>query len=177
MVVVESDGGVLWIPPAIYMSSCGIDITNFPFDIQECHMKFGSWTYDGLKLDIDFYDGKPEIDISDYVPSNEWNLIAHPALYRQETPCISVEGYCTPCLQRRHPAHKWNLIGHPAQRHVQYYAGLTAPYVDLRFHIMLQRVAIFYKYILVLPCVLLSFLTLVIFWLPPESAAKMMLGA
>jgi len=40
MVVVESDGGVLWIPPAIYMSSCGIDITNFPFDIQECHMKF-----------------------------------------------------------------------------------------------------------------------------------------
>jgi len=34
MVVVESDGQVLWIPPAIYMSSCGIDITHFPFDIQ-----------------------------------------------------------------------------------------------------------------------------------------------
>ena len=40
MVVVESDGQVLWIPPAIYMSSCGIDITNFPFDIQTCYMKF-----------------------------------------------------------------------------------------------------------------------------------------
>jgi len=36
------DGQVLWIPPAIYMSSCGIDITHFPFDIQTCHMKFGS---------------------------------------------------------------------------------------------------------------------------------------
>jgi len=59
---------------------------------------------------------------------------------------------------------------------IQYYAGLTAPYVDLRFSVILQRVAIFYKYILVLPCVLLSALTLVIFWLPPESAAKMMLG-
>jgi len=141
MVVVESNGEVLWIPPAIYMSSCGIDITHFPFDIQNCAMKFGSWTYDGLNLDIDFYDNKSEIDISDYIPSNEWNL-----------------------------------IGHPAMRRVQYYAGLDAPYVDLRFSVILQRVAIFYKYILVLPCVLLSFLTLVIFWLPPESAAKMMLG-
>jgi len=141
MVVVDSDGQVMWIPPAIYMSSCAIDITHFPFDIQECEMKFGSWTYDGLKLDIDFYGAKEEIDISDYIPSNEWNL-----------------------------------VGHPAIRRVEYYAGLDAPYVDLRFYVVLQRVAIFYKYILVLPCVLLSFLTLVIFWLPPESAAKMMLG-
>jgi len=54
--------------------------------------------------------------------------------------------------------------------------GLNTPYPNLRFYIVLQRVAIFHKYILVLPCVLLSFLTLVIFWLPPESAAKMMLG-
>ena len=34
----------------------------------------------------------------------------------------------------------------------------------------------FYNYILILPCVLLSSLTLVLFWLPPESPAKMVLG-
>ena len=34
----------------------------------------------------------------------------------------------------------------------------------------------FYNYILVLPCVLLSCLTTVLFWLPPESPAKMVLG-
>ena len=55
--VVDHDGGVLWIPPAIFMSTCQIDITNFPFDVQECMLKFGSWTYDGYKLDISFYDG------------------------------------------------------------------------------------------------------------------------
>jgi len=77
--VVESDGQVLWIPPAIFMSSCEIDITYFPFDIQHCLMKFGSWTYDGLQLDVDFYEDKEEIDISEYIPSNEWNLIDHPA--------------------------------------------------------------------------------------------------
>jgi len=56
------------------------------------------------------------------------------------------------------------------------YQGLVAPYPDLTFWIYLQRVPMFHKYILVLPCVLLSFLTLVIFWLPPESPAKVMLG-
>ena len=84
MVVVESDGTVLWIPPAIFMSSCAIDITHFPFDIQTCEMKFGSWTYDGLKLDIGFYDNKSEIDISDYIASNEWNLVGHPAVKRTQ---------------------------------------------------------------------------------------------
>jgi len=49
-------GTVLWIPPALFRSSCSIDITQFPFDIQTCQLKFGSWTYDGFKLDIDFYD-------------------------------------------------------------------------------------------------------------------------
>jgi len=46
MAVVQSDGTVLWIPPALFRSSCSIDITQFPFDIQTCQLKFGSWTYD-----------------------------------------------------------------------------------------------------------------------------------
>jgi len=54
---------------------------------------------------------------------------------------------------------------------VKYYSCCSEP-----FTVSLRRVAAFYNYVLVLPCVLLSFLTLVIFWLPPESPAKMMLG-
>ena len=34
----------------IFMSSCPIDITWFPFDDQNCEMKFGSWTYNGFKV-------------------------------------------------------------------------------------------------------------------------------
>lgn len=46
-VVIFNHGDVLWIPPAIYKSSCTIDVTYFPFDQQECKMKFGSWTFNG----------------------------------------------------------------------------------------------------------------------------------
>ncbi|ESN93688.1 hypothetical protein HELRODRAFT_140970, partial [Helobdella robusta] len=141
MVLVNNNGTVDWLPQAIFKSTCNIDITNFPFDIQVCKMKFGSWTYDGYKLDVNFLDDKDEFEISDYVRSNEWEL-----------------------LDSR------------AKKNVKYYYGLIEPYPDLTFFVIIRRVAVFYNYILVLPCVLLSFLTLVIFWLPPESPAKVMLG-
>jgi len=51
-VVIHSDGSVLWIPPAIYKSSCTIDVKYFPFDEQSCQMKFGSWTFNGDQVGL-----------------------------------------------------------------------------------------------------------------------------
>lgn len=73
-------------------------------------------------------------------------------------------------------SNEWALVGHPAKKNVKHYSCCVEPYPDLTFTVQLKRVAAFYHYILVLPCVLLSFLTLVIFWLPPESPAKILLG-
>lgn len=49
---IYSQGLVEWKPPAIYKSSCEIDVEYFPFDEQTCVLKFGSWTYDGFKVSI-----------------------------------------------------------------------------------------------------------------------------
>ena len=49
-VVVTNEGHCTYIPPGIFKSTCLIDITWFPFDDQECGMKFGSWTYNGFKV-------------------------------------------------------------------------------------------------------------------------------
>jgi hypothetical protein len=43
-------GEVFWKPPAIYKSSCEINVEYFPFDEQSCVMKFGSWTYNGFQV-------------------------------------------------------------------------------------------------------------------------------
>ena len=48
--VLTSAGSCTYIPPGIFKSTCKIDITWFPFDDQDCEMKFGSWTYDGGKV-------------------------------------------------------------------------------------------------------------------------------
>ena len=63
LLAVNSRGIVRWIPPAIYNSACQIDMKNFPFDAQTCLFKFGSWMYDGYRLDLRFYDGMARVDI------------------------------------------------------------------------------------------------------------------
>lgn len=51
-IVVYNTGLCSWIPLGIYISSCSINIKWFPFDDQYCKLKFGSWTYDGSKINL-----------------------------------------------------------------------------------------------------------------------------
>uniref|UniRef100_A0A915J6H1 Neurotransmitter-gated ion-channel ligand-binding domain-containing protein n=1 Tax=Romanomermis culicivorax TaxID=13658 RepID=A0A915J6H1_ROMCU len=75
-VVVYSNGKIVWIPPGNLRSSCNIDIKWFPFDDQKCYLKFGSWTYNGFKLDL--REMSKNIDISEYIENGEWALIDVP---------------------------------------------------------------------------------------------------
>lgn len=64
----------MYVPPGIFKSTCKIDITWFPFDDQRCEMKFGSWTYDGLQLDLQLQD-EAGGDISSFITNGEWDLL------------------------------------------------------------------------------------------------------
>lgn len=46
----------------------------FPFDVQQCELKFGSWSYGGWSLDLQMQ----EADVSGYIPNGEWDLIGKP---------------------------------------------------------------------------------------------------
>merc|ERR1719340_86842 len=76
-VVVTSGGLCTYIPPGIFKSSCQIDITWFPFDDQNCEMKFGSWTYNGFK--VNFMLQQDSGDISGFIANGEWALLGVPA--------------------------------------------------------------------------------------------------
>ena len=52
LAMVSRDGGVFWPPIVRFRSTCKVDITFFPFDDQICHMKMGSWAYDGLQVRV-----------------------------------------------------------------------------------------------------------------------------
>ncbi|KAF7686715.1 neuronal acetylcholine receptor subunit alpha-7 [Silurus meridionalis] len=73
-VLVNSSGACQYIPPGILKSTCYIDVRWFPFDVQKCDLKFGSWTYNGWLLDLQMQ----EVDISTYIPNGEWDLVGVP---------------------------------------------------------------------------------------------------
>uniref|UniRef100_A0A0K0E465 Acetylcholine receptor subunit alpha-type acr-16 n=1 Tax=Strongyloides stercoralis TaxID=6248 RepID=A0A0K0E465_STRER len=81
--VVYSNGEITWIPPGILKFSCKIDVTYFPFDNIFCSLKFGSWTYHGLDLELQIDTDDPtathQMDLSDYVANGEWILVGTPA--------------------------------------------------------------------------------------------------
>ncbi|XP_054710773.1 neuronal acetylcholine receptor subunit alpha-10-like [Uloborus diversus] len=72
-VIISSDGNLTWLSSAIFRSSCKIDVAWFPFDEQNCSMKFASWTYDGRRVDLVIQTR--EGDLSNYIENGEWDLI------------------------------------------------------------------------------------------------------
>ena len=51
----------------LFKSTCKIDITWFPFDDQQCDLKFGSWTYSGWQVMVMMIgdDGSNDGDLVD----------------------------------------------------------------------------------------------------------------
>ncbi|KAG7154134.1 Neuronal acetylcholine receptor subunit alpha-7-like 3 [Homarus americanus] len=204
-VVVSSNGNCLYIPPGIFKSTCKIDITWFPFDDQRCKMKFGSWTYSGWQLDLQLQseDGG---DLSDFIKNGEWDLIGCPgkrnAIYYKCCPEPYVDVTFEIVIRRRTLYYFCNLIlpcvliasmavlgftlppdcGEklslevPGERNELTYQCCPEPYVDITFYIKIRRRTIYYLYNLVLPCIMISSMTLLGFSLPPDTGEKLTLG-
>lgn len=67
------NGSVFWPIPTRFKSTCQIDVTYFPYDEQECKLKFGSWTYNGYQVSIE--QRSDAIELSNYIPNGEWELL------------------------------------------------------------------------------------------------------
>lgn len=142
--ILHYDGRVVWTPPAIFKSSCEINVEFFPFDEQECFLKFGSWTFDGFQVDLVHINADPNnstvaygMDLSEYYPNVEWDI-------------LSV----------------------PAQRHVKTYPCCPEPFPDIYFSIIIRRKPLFYTVNLIIPCVGIFYLSILVFYLPAQSGEK-----
>lgn len=141
------NGKVVWEPPAIYKSSCIIDVEFFPFDVQKCNMRFGSWTYDGNQVDLVHICAKDEsstdviqngIDMRQFYESVEWDILESTAKknYKNDSCCEDP---------------------------------------DITFYITMRRKTLFHTVTLIIPCVAISFLTVLVFYLPSDSGEKVAL--
>ncbi|XP_022258600.1 acetylcholine receptor subunit alpha-like 1 isoform X1 [Limulus polyphemus] len=148
--VLHSDGLVIWRPPAIYKSSCEMNVQYFPFDEQTCTMKFGSWTYDGYTVDLKHKHQSDDAEESDIVIGIDLSDFY-----------LSVE---------------WDIMAVRARRKEKFYSCCDEPYPDITFNITLRRKTLFYTVNLIIPCVAISFLSVLVFYLPSESGEKVSLS-
>ncbi|CAI9558963.1 unnamed protein product [Staurois parvus] len=136
--IIKYDGTVIWTPPASYKSSCTMDVTFFfPFDRQNCSMKFGSWTYDGNMVDLILLDAN--VDRKDFFDNGEWDIL--------------------------------NATGLKGMRKDGLY---SYPFITYSF--VLRRLPLFYTLFLIVPCLGLSFLTVLVFYLPSDEGEKLSLS-
>jgi len=142
--ILHHDGKVLWNPPAIFKSSCEIDVEFFPFDTQVCHLKFGSWSFDGFQVDLIHIDAVPGNNTVEYgMDLSEYYL--------------NVE---------------WDILSVPAERHIKYYPCCPEPYPDIYFNMIIRRKPLFYIVNLIIPCVGIFYLSILVFYLPAPSKQK-----
>ena len=70
---VRHDGYCYWAAPFIFKTSCPFDVRDFPFDAQQCELKFGSWQFHMGQLDlIRKRDVAPLA--KERVDNGEWNV-------------------------------------------------------------------------------------------------------
>ncbi|KAL6113377.1 chrnb4 [Pungitius sinensis] len=133
--IVIFNGSINWLPPAIYKSACKIEVKHFPFDQQNCTLKFRSWTYDHTEIDLILKSEVASMD--DFTPSGEWDILAL-----------------------------------PGRRTVN---PLDPTYVDLTYDFIIKRKPLFYTINLIIPCVLITSLAILVFYLPSDCGEKMTL--
>uniref|UniRef100_A0A671EU62 Cholinergic receptor nicotinic delta subunit n=1 Tax=Rhinolophus ferrumequinum TaxID=59479 RepID=A0A671EU62_RHIFE len=147
-VLVYSSGDVYWLPPAIFRSSCPISVTYFPFDWQNCSLKFSSLKYTAKEITLNL---KQEEEDGRFYPV-EWII-------------IDPEGFTE--------NGEWEIVHRPAKVNVDPSIPLDRPgRQDVTFYLIIRRKPLFYIINILVPCVLISFMINLVFYLPADCGEK-----
>ncbi|TWW53792.1 Acetylcholine receptor subunit delta [Takifugu flavidus] len=151
-VLVDSTGLCYWLPPAIFRSSCSISVKYFPFDWQDCTLKFTSLTYNAKVIRLLLKE--------DIVNETKWMvewIIIDPASFTENG--------------------EWEIIHRPAKRNTYKHIPMESnKHQDITFYLVIRRKPLFYVVNIIIPCVLISFLASLVYYLPADSGEKMTLS-
>ena len=66
-ILMYPDGTHFWLAPAVFTSTCKLNMKYFPFDDQHCQLKFGSWMHDSSQMNVT--PGNRALITNTYTPS------------------------------------------------------------------------------------------------------------
>ncbi|XP_029957181.1 acetylcholine receptor subunit epsilon [Salarias fasciatus] len=143
-VLITYDGWMYWLPPAIYRSTCAIEITYFPFDYQNCTLVFRSQTYSANEVDL--------ILNADEGQTIEWVYI-DPAAFTENG--------------------EWAIVHRPGRKMInKKYSPDDLEYQEIVYNLIIQRKPLFYVINIVLPCSLISSLVVLAYFLPAQAGGQ-----
>ncbi|XP_054851116.1 acetylcholine receptor subunit epsilon isoform X2 [Eublepharis macularius] len=143
-VLIYPGGSMYWLPPAIFRSTCSIEVTFFPFDWQNCSLVFRSQTYNAREVQLTYSldeSGNPiqEVDID-------------PEAFTENG--------------------EWAIKHRPARSVLAPVSGIEAPgYSEMHFFLIIQRKPLFYIINIITPCVLISSLVVLVYFLPAQEGS------
>jgi len=96
--VVYPSGKIISVPPCTYTAYCE-DLTqkNAPTlnAEHECELKFGSWTLDGITMDLQSYGNETKVDIAELREGSNWRVLSSEIIRNEKYyPCCK-EPYLT----------------------------------------------------------------------------------
>ncbi|CAG2113693.1 unnamed protein product, partial [Medioppia subpectinata] len=91
-----------------------------------------------------------------------------PTKFRSTTADVDMSNYI--------PNGEWDLLEADISRNVVYYPCCPEPFPDVTIRLTIRRKILYYTYNVILPCMMLSVLTLLVFCIPPDSGEKIALG-
>lgn len=74
------------------------------------------------------------------------------------------------------PSSEWKLIVFDYQRQIVVFSCCPEPYVFMTYHIVIQRRPLFYVFNMVMPCILITLVALLGFYMPSDSGEKISMG-
>uniref|UniRef100_A0A8C9WDT0 Acetylcholine receptor subunit epsilon n=1 Tax=Scleropages formosus TaxID=113540 RepID=A0A8C9WDT0_SCLFO len=145
-VLIYPGGSMYWLPPAIFRSTCAIEITYFPFDWQNCTLIFRSQTYSANEVELMLaLDSETNLPI-------EWVDI-DPAAFTENG--------------------EWAIKHRPARKLINSrYSPDDLEYQEVYFNLIIQRKPLFYIINIILPCSLMSSLVVLAYFLPAQAGGQ-----
>ncbi|KAM3927282.1 acetylcholine receptor subunit epsilon-like isoform 1-T1 [Leptodactylus fuscus] len=144
-VLVYSNGYMSWLPPAIFRSMCSIEVTYFPFDWQNCTLVFRSQTFNAKEVDLQLADNENGDPLE--------RVDIDPEAFTENG--------------------EWAIKHCPAWKYVNLsYTEDDLQYQQIVFGLIIQRKPLFYIVNIIVPCVLISSLVVLVYFLPAKAGGQ-----
>nr|XP_004226901.1 neuronal acetylcholine receptor subunit beta-3-like [Ciona intestinalis] len=174
-VEINNFGLVRFLQPVAYETTCSVNIAYFPFDQQTCTLTFTSWTFPTSSLDLMSKRSADQMqgDIPlYYVATGEWLLdrIAIVKVSQSFSTVLPADGDNSSSEMREeqfifmNPQKKVAEV-HPTRDKEHHWS-------DVRFTLTFRRNSSLYMQSMVFPAILLTTISLLGFYLPPDSGER-----